>query len=70
MYKQNIGLTHTAARTSSFAACYLRLTEQKQLSKIVMNFSVRGYLEYVDDIMITYDDHRKSLLIYARHAII
>jgi len=31
-YKQNIGLAHTAARSSNFSACYLRFTEEKQLS--------------------------------------
>jgi hypothetical protein len=57
-YIQTEGLDMGAPTSSIFSELYLQFLGNSTIHNILLNYDIKGYFRYVDDILIVYDEEK------------
>ena len=60
-YVQTEGLAMGAPTSSIFSELYLQFLENSTIYNILLNYHIKGYFRYVDDILIVYDEEKTNI---------
>ena len=60
-YVQTEGLAMGAPTSSIFSELYLQSLENSTIYNLLLNYDIKGYFRYVDDILIIYDEGKTNI---------